>query len=197
MKVDNTVMTRRIDNISKQAQGGNDCSSGHGHNSKPPEPVSVPLANNRGFVLIDAEDYELVSKHRWHILIAKHTSYANAKTKIDNKWTTVQMHRLIMSAPKDKQVDHRDGNGLNNRKENLRLCTNHQNSMNKKKHRKWSSKYRGVHWHKKSKKWYAGIRVKGNRIHLGVFKDEIDAAEAYNEGAIKHFGEFANLNEIN
>jgi len=107
------------------------------------------------------------------------------------------MHRIIMDAEKGEEIDHRDGNGLNNQRCNLRLCTHRQNLMNRRKtHKRCSSKFRGVSWEKRSGKWCAQIMIHYRHIHLGYFDDEVLAALAYNEAATKHFGEFAHLNEI-
>jgi len=90
-------------------------------------------------------------------------------------------------------VDHLDGNSLNNRKSNLRVCTVSQNHQN----RRWtygSSRYKGVWWNKKMKKWVAGITLKRKYIFIGHFADEVAAAKAYDRKAAELFGEFAYLN---
>jgi len=104
------------------------------------------------------------------------------------------MHRVIMRAPKGVMCDHRNHNGLDNRKSNLRLCTSAQNQYNKKPKKDCASKYKGVVRRKDCKKWRAKIGFKGKRIHLGYFDDEMDAAMAYDDKAIELFGEFAYLN---
>ena len=106
------------------------------------------------------------------------------------------MHRDIMKTPKGLEVDHKDYNGLNNQRFNLRNCTHRQNQINKIVIS--LAPYRGVSWVLKRKKWKikARIKVNGRNIHLGYFKTEEAAALAYNEAAIKYFGEFAVLNII-
>jgi hypothetical protein len=106
------------------------------------------------------------------------------------------MHRVIMNAPADRFVDHKHGEGLDNRKENLRIVTCAQNQYNRRKMttRQTSSKYKGVYFRKNYKKYCAQIRYKGKRMHLGYFDNETDAAKAYDEAAKKLFGEFARLN---
>lgn len=110
------------------------------------------------------------------------------------------MHRLILGLENGdkRQTDHIDGNGLNNQKENLRICSNGQNIRWKGKARKgkYTSKYKGVNWKPKIKKWIAQICYERNKIHIGCYSVEEDAARAYNKKALELFGEFAKLNFI-
>lgn len=142
--------------------------------------------------LIDNEDYDLVRQYKWYVFKHRNTYYAASKNK---ELKTVRMHRLIINAPYGKQVDHINGNGLDNRKENLRLVDNNQNQWNR-HNISGKSKYKGVHWNKANKKWHSQIRVYGKRLHLGYFKDEIEAARAYDKAAKDNFGEYAKLNFI-
>ena len=103
------------------------------------------------------------------------------------------MHREIMHAPKGMVVDHIDGNSLNNRRSNLRLCTVSQNHQNRRR-TYGSSKYKGAWWDKRRNKWVAAITFKGKYIYLGFFDNEIDAGKAYDRKAAELFGEFAYLN---
>lgn len=93
-------------------------------------------------------------------------------------------------------IDHIDKNKLNNRIENLRECTQRQNSLNQSGSRRSTSKYKGVSWDKVNKKWLAQIMVHRRGKKLGRFVDELDAARAYNNAALQYFGEFAQLNEV-
>jgi hypothetical protein len=105
------------------------------------------------------------------------------------------MHRLIMGAEPGQEIDHINGNGLDNRKENLRVATRKENQQNR--HITWgNSTYKGVYWEKQKNKWRARIFVSGKCVHLGFFLTEKEAAVAYNQGAIKYFGSFACLNII-
>lgn len=100
------------------------------------------------------------------------------------------LHRFIINAPFGKFVDHIDGNGLNNQKTNLRLCTNSQNMMNQKMHKDNRSGYKGVRFHKSSKKWQARICINYKDIFLGGFKTAILAHEAYKKAVLKYHKEF-------
>jgi hypothetical protein len=91
-------------------------------------------------------------------------------------------------------VDHIDRNPLNNTRANLRFCTHSENQRNKASKPLSTSKYLGVHWHKKDCKWQATIRVEGKKVYLGSFKSEEDAARAYDAAAREHHGQFANPN---
>ncbi len=105
------------------------------------------------------------------------------------------MHRLITRAPKGKVVDHENGDGLDNRRANLRVCDHRQNRRNHQRPRKGgASRFHGVGWWKRDQKWRAKISVDGRTIHLGYFADEEDAARAYDQAAREHFGEYASTN---
>lgn len=141
------------------------------------------------FALIDDEDLEKLVKIYWHCV----NGYA--KGIVDGK--AIPMHRFLLNAPKDLQVDHIDGDKLNNQKSNLRLCTNQQNSWNREKGKRGkTSSYKGVNKNKRSGKWQARIQISGNKIELGQFLTGKEAALAYNEAAKKYHGEFARLNII-
>jgi hypothetical protein len=103
------------------------------------------------------------------------------------------MHRVITNAPAGKVVDHIDRNGLNNRRCNLRICSAADNSRNSVKKGK-SSRYKGVSWNKKNKKWFSSIKYNRKFLHIGYFENEIAAAKAYDKMAHKLFGQFAYLN---
>ena len=144
-------------------------------------------------IFIDINDYSKIKKYKWRILKGRHTFYAITTL---NK-SPVRMHRLILNV-KDRKVfvDHVDNNGLNNKKSNLRTCTDQQNKYNANKHALCSSSLKGVSWYKRDKKWSASITINGKKKHLGLFDSEIEAAKAYNETAVKLFGEFANTNKL-
>jgi maltodextrin utilization protein YvdJ len=150
------------------------------------------------YTLVDDEDFEYINQFKWNVRIVKNTQYAKRSDRLSSP-KTIQMHREIMRCPENMMVDHINGNGLDNRKENLRICTRSNNLMNSKKpNMKTTSKYKGVNKIKnaKKKKWRAEIRLNRQAIQLGSFETEELAAIAYNEGALKYFGEFARLNEV-
>jgi hypothetical protein len=107
------------------------------------------------------------------------------------------MHREIAihaGLPDSPKYDHRDGNGLNNQRENLRPCTESQNSQNRRKSVGKTSKFKGVAWHIRKLRWIATLAHNGKRHYLGYFKTQQSAARAYDAVAREHFGEFAVLN---
>ncbi len=143
------------------------------------------------YAIVDADDYDRLRSYNWCALEGSQTFYAKT---FHLSGAILSMHRLILNAPKGLFVDHIDHNGLNNRKSNLRLCTNQQNLRNKLPKPGCSSKYKGVSWSKARNKFRAKIVHNGKAIHLGYFDSEIDAARAYDKKAHEVFGEFAYLN---
>jgi hypothetical protein len=105
------------------------------------------------------------------------------------------MHRRILNAPDEFVIDHINYNGLDNRKANLRLATRTQNNRHTRRINKTgSSKYKGVNWYTREKRWVAKITADGKTFPIGYFKDEIEAARAYDEAAKTYHGDFAALN---
>jgi hypothetical protein len=104
------------------------------------------------------------------------------------------MHRQIMQPPKGMLVDHADGNKANNCRLNLRICTRQENQRNTAKHGGTTSRFKGVSFDRRLRKWGAAIQAGGKRIWLGYFTDEAEAARAYDRAAVELFGEFARLN---
>jgi hypothetical protein len=154
-----------------------------------PDARQIPLTQGK-YAIVDADDYYRLAKFNWYAVPGNRTFYASKKMA----QTNINMHRLIMDAPKNLVVDHIDHNGLNNRKSNLRICTNAQNACNMRPYRGVSSKYKGVSWSKKKKKWEAGIKRDQKRYRLGFFETEIEAAKAYDKKASQLHGQFACLN---
>jgi hypothetical protein len=148
------------------------------------------------FTIVDPEDFESLNQFKWCAAKDYDTYYAIrfARTA-NNKKTTVKMHRQIMNAKRTDIVDHKNRDGLDNRKRNLSIVTASQNNANSKRGMNYgSSKYKGVCRDEKCGKWRAGISYEGIHIHLGMFDDEIEAAKAYDEAAKKYHGEYAVFN---
>ena len=146
--------------------------------------------------LVDDECFELLNQWKWSASINKNKVYAERKSTINGISKKIKMHRLILGIKNPKLVvDHIDGNGLNNQKCNLRICSIKENSCNRNvaKNKK-QSKYLGVHLN--YNKWYAQIRHNKKLINIGPFETDLDAAKAYNNKAIELHGEFANLNQL-
>lgn len=144
------------------------------------------------FALIDDEDYSKVVAHKWFLKKHGTVSYAISKTR-------VRMHRLILGLTNPKIIiDHRDRNGLNNQRRNLRICTQGENVRNTSSRIGSTSRYLGVYFDRGrcNKKWVAAIASNHVRTFIGSFAKEVDAAKAYNKYAISIHGEFANLNVI-
>ena len=149
----------------------------------------------QGFVaLVDDEDFERVNQFRWHASRNGKNIYAERSMTIDSKTKNKLMHREIMKAGNKVEIDHIFGDGLDNRKKNLRICTHSQNLLNSSKYKHSSSKYKGVYFGKTQKKWISQISINGKNKHLGCFDNEIDAAKQYNIFAKEYYGEFARLN---
>jgi len=146
------------------------------------------------FALVDDEDYGRLNQRKWCVTICNNKKYvARGETK-HGKTLSFRMHNIVMPAPKGLDIDHRDGDGLNNQKSNLRICTRSQNSWNGTSHTDGTSKYKGVHFRKDRKKWYSQIKKGTTRLTLGCFDIETEAAKAYDKAARELFGEFAKLN---
>lgn len=172
---------------------------------------------NKGYVaFVDDEDflplttftgvyrYKKNKPRKWFVRIAPDGQlYAvgNRRVSLD-RWLPEKMHRVILKIQDPKiRVDHIDGNGLNNQKQNLRIASNMENARNMKKPKgrlgkKPSSKFKGVSLHRQTNKWCASIRVAGKQKHLGLFTTQSAAARAYDAAAERYFGIFARLNHV-
>lgn len=150
----------------------------------------IYLANNKGTVFIDDEDFNYLSTLKWH---AQHTwnNRLYAVTSLGGK--KVQMHRIVLGTPAGKFTDHINGNGLDNRRANLRLATISQNKANSGPYRNNKNGYRGVTWASKNR-WRAKINVNNRRIDLGCFKTREEAARAYDQASDKWFGGYGYKN---
>lgn len=169
-----------------QTHSFNDGCGEPAHNSTPhrKETRKVKLSNGK-YAIVDVSDYASVSKLSWHFRMG----YAT-------RWNGDSMHRILMKPEGRLEVDHINGDRLDNRRSNLRVCTRSQNMRNRKTATRTKSGFKGVAWHKGNKKWIAHLKTGGKTIHLGYFTDKKKAALAYNNGAIIHHKEFANLNVV-
>jgi hypothetical protein len=152
--------------------------------------------SDKASTVISAEDFCAVFGYRWR-LVSPSKNYA-AATELDSfgQYGVVLMHRVIMAAPKGLVVDHINGDTLDNRRSNLRLCTHAQNIRNRRVSKHSQSGLKGVEYDRKRKVWCARIAAFGNRIYLGSFDNPLDAASAYDAAAIKFHGEFAKTNKM-
>lgn len=158
----------------------------------------IPLTQGK-VALVDAEDFQRVSQFKWHAF--KNQSgkwYARSTSLVRKIGKSLWMHRLILNIGDEHKVDHRDGDGLNNQRTNLRAATSAQNSYNMALRPTSLSGYKGVSRyntrHRYTGEWVASIKHNGKRLYLGKFKDPKDAALAYDAKAKELFGEFAWLN---
>lgn len=143
---------------------------------------------------VSAEDFEELSKYQWNAmwLPRRKRFYATRNSSRScGKKKTILMHRQIMGFPDGMQVDHIHGNTLDNRRSELRLATNAENSRNSKRPRNNTSGFKGVTWKKSIQRWIAQISIDGVNTHLGYFETPEAGHAAYCEAAKKYFGEFA------
>lgn len=138
--------------------------------------------------------YEMANKWKWTAFQSgrSKTWYIVRRELRDGRQKTILLHRWIMGMPdKSMVVDHLDGNGLNNQCKNLRLCTQSQNNANQRGAKKGSkSGHKGVYWHSAAQKWCAEVVYDHKKYYLGLFKNKLDAVEAYNKKAKELHGEF-------
>lgn len=142
--------------------------------------------------IVDDCDFEHINKWKWFANKIDGIFYALRNDEIDGKKVMILMHREVLNVEKNKYIDHIDGNGLNNCRNNLRESTNSQNQANRGANKRNTSGYKGVVFDKN--KWQAKIGHNRKTIHLGRYKTKEEAAIAYNKGAIERFGEYAKLN---
>jgi HNH endonuclease len=142
--------------------------------------------------LVDDADFEWLNQWKWYVHGFWYAARMEARK---GKRMVVLMHRKITNAPFGMDVDHINGNGLDNRRENLRVCTHAENQRNTTRKRTTNkSGFKGVCWRMVSQKWSADITLNSKQIHIGLFSDIQEAVRAYDAKAIELFGEFAKTN---
>ena len=138
--------------------------------------------------IIDNDDYEkFVKGYSFKLSVAGYVVYSSNNDGLHNKY----LHRMIMGDPDGKDIDHINRNPLDNRRENLRICTHQQNSFNRTKNSNNTSGYKCVYFDKRYKKFQAYISIHGKRKSLGYFDSAEKASECYKQAALKHHGEFS------
>lgn len=156
----------------------------------------VILTQNK-IALVDSSDYLKVLGHTWHAYFDGNNWYALTNISVCNgKYRTVSMHRLLLGEPKNVKIDHVDGNGLNNRRKNLRFASDSHNQCNSRKRKNCTSRFKGVYWRKDRNCWQAQIGSQKNqtRRSLGFFTSERLAAATYDSAARKTYQRFARTN---
>lgn len=156
----------------------------------------IPLTQGQ-FAIVDDSDFDQVMKHKWHAVRRPNGGFYTQRTlrvvRVNGRRVIQQMAQLILHT--EQMVDHRDGNGLNNTRRNLRPCTPLENTRNKPAGSNNKSGFKGVYPTVKTKgNWSAAIYLAGKQSYLGSFKTKEDAARAYDAEALKLFGSFARLN---
>jgi hypothetical protein len=150
----------------------------------------IPLSQGK-FALIDDCDYWLVRQFKWSAIKKGNNWYVQTNMYLNkNKWRRTYLHCLLASFP-PFELDHQNGNGLDNRRSNLRPATHSQNLANRGKQSNNTSDYKGVYWHKQNSNWCAHIQYKNKTYHLGSFQSKLLAHGAYTKAAKYYFGEFA------
>lgn len=158
----------------------------------------IPLTQGKS-ALVDDVDYDFLNQYKWYVLKEDYTYYAGRKVTISPcKQELIIMHRIILNAPNGIEIDHINGDGLDNRRSNLRLCTRSQNVRCQQLNRQNTTGFKGVTLLKRNvqKPYYAQICVDRKRICLSCHGTAKAAARAYDLAALKYHGEFALTNKM-
>ena len=160
------------------------------YQAKPAQPCGevkhIPMSRGQ-YALVDAADYEWLSRYKWHLCGGGYAARSEKSKRI-------LMHRQIMEPPPGMVIDHIDGSRANNCRANLRVCTHAENQRNRRKKRDSASAFKGVGYLKNCRRCHAKLVFEGRTVWLGHFDSEPEAARAYDRKAVELFGEFAHLN---
>lgn len=150
----------------------------------------IKLSQNK-IAIVDNDNYERLNRFKWYANYDGYNWYARRKINIDGKQKTIYMHREVMNVPKGVFIDHINGDSLDNRRENLRFCTNQQNQCNRDAQKNNKLGIKGIRLHEARKKFEARIKVNGKSIYLGYYTNLDDADSVYRKAEEKYFGKFA------
>lgn len=149
----------------------------------------IPLTQGK-VAIVDDDAHKELSQYNWHFV----RGYAQRWAWVGGKRKKIYMHRVVLGTPEEMQTDHRDGNKLNNQRDNLRVCTPSENRCNRGRTIVNTSGFKGVTWDRSRNKWKAQVELLKNKINVGRFDTAEAAARAYDEAAKKLHGQFAKLN---
>ncbi len=154
--------------------------------------TSCRVRVGRHFAIIDASNFEIISSFKWYCA----AGYAISYEKTGSPRKKISMHRMVLNCGPGQLCDHINGNRLDNRLENIRLCSPAENARNRKIQSNNKSGFKGIYWESAEKVFRAEICHGNKKYRLGRFKRRVDAARAYNEAAKRFHGEFAKVNDL-
>lgn len=146
----------------------------------------IPLTKGQ-FALVDDADFDFLMQWKWHVYRGHDGllyAHRNSEYGANGKRTHIMMHRVINATPEGMDTDHINGNGLDNRRSNLRTASRAENMWNRRPNKGGSSPFKGVYWHAQHRKWVASIQVNKKRKHIGLFTTQEEAATAYQMRAV-------------
>lgn len=160
---------------------------------------TIPLTQGK-FAIVDDEIYDFINQWKWLAILRPNTFYVSRRILAGeygyHRNGQIWMHRVINKTPVGLVTDHVNGDGLDNRKVNLRTATSSQNGGNRKPNQIAKSRHKGVSWNTRYQRWRVDIKVGEKRTYLGLFHDEDEAAAIYNAASERLFGEFHKGNVI-
>lgn len=152
----------------------------------------IPLHGKHGegkFAIVDDDVFEYLSQFGWSVT---KNGYPRRNAKTEQGWRQQRMHQDVLDLQRGEWGDHKNGDRLDNRMENLRRCSLEQNAQNRAINKHKNTRFKGIA--KEGRKYWARIRVEGKALYLGIYETDIEAAQAYDKAARQHFGEFARTN---